>query len=236
MKKKLLYLTWSALCLSTAVFAQDAPDPAATQKIREEGLNHSKIMETALLLTDFSGPRLTGSPGLKKAQQLVADQLKADGFQNVKIEPWGKFGKGWQIDKNYVALTAPYYDAMIAYPKAWSGSTNGLIKGEVVLVKADSVKDLEKYKGKLAGKIVIMDAPNTQAAGNIFTADGTRNTDETLARLAAAQPQAAGAGRSSRSRPTVLVVPKRRSKAFLSAWSTSPMPARTPRSARLVTP
>lgn len=197
MKRTLLYAALAAFSLAAPAYAQEAPDAAATAKIREEGLKHSNVMETAFLLTDVTGPRLSGSPGLRKAQQLVAAELKKMGFSNVNVEPWDTkvtptFGKGWQIDKNYVALAAPYYDALIAYPKAWSGSTNGLIKGEVVVVKIDTVTDLDKYKGKLAGKIVITDVANTQAYGNKFNADGSRQTDERLAQMAAIQPTPAG--------------------------------------------
>ncbi len=184
----------------SAASAQEAFDQAAVQKIKDEGMTRSKVMQTAFMMTDVAGPRLTGSPGLRKAQEWAAAQMKALGLQNVKLESWGvPFGPGWQIDKSYIALTAPYYDALIAYPKAWSGSTNGLVKGEVMLFKADSAADLAKYKGKLAGKILIFDSPLSQAKGraDAFTAmDGSRYTDAQLATMAAAAPPAAGGGRA----------------------------------------
>jgi carboxypeptidase Q len=194
MKLKLLYTCMAITGLAGTAFAQETVDQAATQKIREEGLNHSKVMETAFYLTDVSGPRLANSPGLKKAQAWAVNQLKSWGLSNSKLEPWGKFGKGWEVQKNYAAVTLPYYHAIIAIPKAWTPGTNGAIKSEVVLVKADSVAELDKYKGKLAGKIVIFDTQNTLK--RITKPDLERYSDEQLAEMAAAKPAAAGQRRA----------------------------------------
>ena len=196
MKIKLLYSCLLLAATTGTAFAQDTPDPAMVQKIREEGLNHSKVMDIAFHLTDVAGPRLSGSPGLKRAQDWAVNELKTWGMVNAKREAWGKFGKGWEIQKNYVAMTAPYYHALIAIPKAWTPGTNGQIKGDVVLVKADTVTDLAKYKGTLKGKIVIFDTkPGVERT---FKADGVRYTDEQLDEMAKAKPQPAGQQRRSK--------------------------------------
>jgi hypothetical protein len=179
MNKKLLLKGAIALFLTQAAFAQD---PAVNQKLKDEGLKNSKVMETAFYLTDVSGPRLSNSPGLERAQKWAAEQMKAYGLKNVALEPWGKFGKGWQIDKYYAAITVPYYHNIIASPKAWTPSTNGTIKSELVLVKIDSLPDLEKYKGKLKGKIILNETSN--ALETSFKSDGSRYTDEDLAEMA----------------------------------------------------
>src|ERR1700743_2760838 len=154
MKLKLIYTSLLlALTLGTG-FAQDTPDPVMTAKIREEGMNHHKGMDIAFHLTDVSGPRLSGSPGLKRAQDWAVNQLKTWGMVNAKREDWGKFGRGWEVQKNYAAITVPYYHAIIAIPRAWTPGTNGAVTGaEVVIFKADSASDLAKYKGKLKGKV-----------------------------------------------------------------------------------
>jgi carboxypeptidase Q len=195
MKLKLLYTCMAITGLAGTAFAQETVDQAAVQKIREEGLNHSQVMKTAFYLTDVAGPRLAGSPGLKRAQDWAVNQLKTWGMVNSKLEPWGKFGKGWEVQKNYAAITVPYYHAIIAIPKAWTPGTNGAIKGEVVLVKADSVAELDKYKGKLAGKIVIFDTQNTLKRSE--KPDLERYTDAQLAEMAAAKPQAGGPRRNA---------------------------------------
>src|SRR5471030_1778633 len=168
MKRKLLFSCFIIAGLAGNALAQEAPDAASVQKIREEGLNHSKVMETAFYLTDVSGPRLAGSPGLRRAQNWAVSQFKSWGLANAKLESWGKFGKGWEVQKNYAAITVPYYHAIIAIPKAWTPGTSGLIKSDVVYIKADTVIDLDKYKGKLKGKIVIFDA-NPPAEQNFKT-------------------------------------------------------------------
>ncbi|HEY8927551.1 MAG TPA: M20/M25/M40 family metallo-hydrolase [Mucilaginibacter sp.] len=191
MKINLLYTCLLVAATAGTAFAQDnTPDAAMTQKIREEGLNHSKVMDIAFHLTDVAGPRLSGSPGLKRAQDWAVNELKSWGAVNAKREAWGKFGKGWEIQKDYVAMTAPYYHALIAVPKAWTPGTNGPIKGEVTLVKVDTIADLDKLKGTLKGKIIIFDTkPGVERT---FKADGVRYTDEDLDKMAKATSQPAG--------------------------------------------
>lgn len=179
-----------ALAFCVSVFAQDAPDAAIVQKLRKEGLENSKVMDIAFNLTDANGPRLSNSPGLKRAQEWALKQLTDWGLKNAHLESWGTFGKGWQIDKYYAATTLPYYHAIIASPKAWTPGTNGPIKSSVVLIKADSVADLAKYKGKLAGKIVMMDAGAPLQSG--LKPDFTRYADSTLTQMAEAKPVASG--------------------------------------------
>ncbi|HWD88773.1 MAG TPA: M20/M25/M40 family metallo-hydrolase [Mucilaginibacter sp.] len=190
MKRKLLFSCLCIAAFSGSVFAQSEGDPAMLQKIRDEGMNHSQVMQTAFYLTDVSGPRLAGSPELKHAQDWAVSQLKSWGMINAQREAWGKFGKGWEVQKNYAAMTVPYYHAIIAIPKAWTPSTNGEIKGDVVLVKIDTTTDFAQYKGKLAGKIVIFDT-QTKLAGSTKP-DLARYTDEELEKMENAARQPAG--------------------------------------------
>ncbi|MDA9554708.1 M20/M25/M40 family metallo-hydrolase [Pelobium sp.] len=179
MKKHLLINGLCAFFLATSAIAQEN---SWISKIKDEGLNRSKVMETAFYLTDVSGPRLSNSPGLERAEKWAVEKLKSYGLQNVKLEPWGKFGKGWEIEKYYAAFTSPYYHNIIAAPKAWTPSTNGLIKSDIVLIKIDSLADFEKYKGKLNGKIVLNSTSNTLTT--IFKSDGVRYSDEELENMA----------------------------------------------------
>ncbi len=185
-----------ALFVSFSLYAQEKVDMAMIQKIRKEGLENSKVMDIAFDITDGNGPRLSGSPGLRKAQAWAVKQLKDWGLQNAHLEEWGTFGKGWQVDKYYAAQTNPFYRPIIAYPKAWTPGTNGPIKSEVILIKADTVTDLAKYKGKLTGKIVMMDRANPIRVND--KPEVTRHSDEALANMAAAQPPVAGQGGAPR--------------------------------------
>jgi carboxypeptidase Q len=208
MKRKLLFSGILITGMAGAVFAQEAPDATAVQKIRDEGLNHSKVMETAFYLTDVAGPRLAGSPGLKRAQDWAVNQLKSWGLENARREPWGKFGKGWEVQKNYAAITVPYYHAIIAIPKAWTAGTNGPIKGDVILVKADTITDLDQYKGKLKGKIVIFDTKTKLVGGT--KPDLTRYTDEELDKMAKATSQPSQRKTFDRNSPQFLAMQKAR--------------------------
>jgi carboxypeptidase Q len=124
------------------------------QRIREEGLEHSHIMEYASGLTDGIGPRLTGSPNLKKANEWTRDQFTAMGCTNAHLEDWGEFGLGWRQLNTWVRMSAPDTAVFIAQALPWSPSSHGAVSGQAVWVDAKDEKDLEKYKGKLAGKII----------------------------------------------------------------------------------
>jgi carboxypeptidase Q len=190
MKRNLLYTLLLMAGTVESVSAQT--DQQMLDRIRDEGMYKSQVMATALQFTDVAGPRLANSPGLKRAQDWAVNELKTWGMVNAKREPWGKFGKGWEIQKNYAAITAPYYHAIIAIPKAWTPGTNGLVKGDVVVLKVDSVPDLEKYKGKLKGKIVMMDVKGT--VEQTYRPDATRYADSTLNTMANATAAPAGGG------------------------------------------
>jgi len=183
--------------LFVSAIAQEKVDQAAVQKIRKEGLENSKVMDIAFQMTDVLGPRLSNSPGLKKAQEWAIKQFTDWGLKNARLEAWGTFGKGWQIDKYYAATTAPFYKAIIASPKAWTTGTNGPIKSAVILIKADTVSDLDQYKGKLAGKIVMLDQSSIQPLKNSYKPDAILHTDSTLTAMAAATLQGSGQRRAA---------------------------------------
>ena len=124
------------------------------QRIREEGLEHSHIMEYASGLADGIGPRLTGSPNLHKANEWTRDQFTAMGCTNAHLEDWGEFGMGWRQLNTWLRMSAPDTAVFIAQALPWSASSQGAVSGQAVWVDAKDEKDLEKYKGKLAGKIV----------------------------------------------------------------------------------
>src|SRR5579864_3187974 len=143
----------------------DLPQPATEnidytmyQRIRDEGLQHSHIMEFASGLMDGIGPRLTGSPNLKKANEWTREQLTAMGCANAHLEDWGEFGLGWRQLNTWVRMSAPDTAVFIAQALPWSPSSKGPISGRVVWMDPKDEKDLEKYKGKLEGKIVFFGA------------------------------------------------------------------------------
>jgi len=160
-------------------------DLSMIYKIKQEGLRNSSIEDLAFWLTDFVGPRLTASTGYIRGNEWAKKKMEELGFQNVRIEEANKFSRGgWDNIKTYAAMTAPYYTNFACNPVAWTGSTNGSVKGEVVLLDVSTENDLEKYKGKLAGKIVLM--PSTSTYEVSFEPLASRLTDEQLKSLSMA--------------------------------------------------
>lgn len=148
------------------------------QLIREQAFSKSELREMAVELTDGIGPRLSGSLGFSNSVEWAKVRLQTMGIENARVEPWGEFGNGWQMEKFYIAQTKPYYQPLIAVPQAWTGNTNGLVTAEVILINANSKEDLLKYTGKLNGKIVI--TPYEKDIEVSFEPLATRFTEEDL--------------------------------------------------------
>ncbi len=135
--------------------AREEIDYAMYDRIRDEGLHHSHIMEFASALMDGIGPRLTGSPNLHRANEWTRDQLTAMGCVNAHLEDWGEFGMGWQQLNTWVRMSSPDTAVFIAQAAPWSPSTNGAVNGPAIWLDVKTPEDIEKYKGKVAGKIVL---------------------------------------------------------------------------------
>ncbi len=150
--------TLAALVVTSPAFSEEKVDYAAVQKIRDEALgSNSQVMETLRQLTDVIGPRLTGSPQAKAASDWTRKQLEDWGMANSHLESWGPFGRGWSFDKSSVTMVAPQNAPLIALPKAWTPGTAGVVRGKVVEAgKLETDADLEKWKGKLEGAIVLI--------------------------------------------------------------------------------
>jgi hypothetical protein len=174
------------LLASGIAVAQERVDPDAASRIRDAAWNHSQIMNMVGYLTDIAGPRLTGSPNLKLAEEYARDKLREWGLVNAHLEAWGPFGRGWSLEGVAANMLSPGFSPLIAYPKAWSPGTNGKVRGEVVFLDAKSATDLDKYKGKLKGKIVLFSP--VRRVDPLFDPPAQRQTDEQLQRLANAQP------------------------------------------------
>ncbi|HWW75568.1 MAG TPA: M20/M25/M40 family metallo-hydrolase [Pyrinomonadaceae bacterium] len=163
--------------------AQPTPDPNdPVQRIRDEALNRSQIMRTLDQLTNVIGPRLTGSPGMRRANEWTREQLAKWGLQNAHVEPWGTFGRGWSLRRFSADAVEPQAFPLNAYPKAWSPATRGPLTAEVVYVDAKDEAGLQKFKGQLRGKIVLNGAVRDPAAH--FDPEGTRRTEKELLELA----------------------------------------------------
>jgi len=168
--------------------ATEKIDLDAVYKIKEEGLQRSKVMEIESYLTDVYGPRLTGSPNIKEAGDWAQKTMKEWGLANVHAETW-PFGRGWQNQRFVAMAVTPRAYPLIAYPKAWTPGTNGPVTGEAAIAVITSEKDFDTFRGKLRGKFVLS-APMRDVAPQM-EAPGHRYSDAELADLSK-QPGAGG--------------------------------------------
>ena len=186
MKPSISKLVLAPLFCVQIAFSQEPVDLNAANRIRDAALNHSQIMDLAGYLTDVVGPRLTGSPNLKRAEEYARDSLRHWGLANAHLESWGPFGRGWSLEGFTASMLSPGFSPLIAYPKAWSPGTNGSIRGEAVFLDAKTPAGLDKYKGRLKGKIVLFS--DARDVDPLFDPPAHRQTDEELLRLANAEP------------------------------------------------
>jgi len=184
MPTRLRPIALTGLLALTLGFAGD-PDPVdwvMVAKIREEGLQRSQVMDYESYMTDVLGARLTLSHDMQRAQQWAQAELRSIGLVHVVAEPFMEFGVTW--DNEYVSLhmLEPDYQPMVGYPLAHTRGTNGRVVAEATIVELQVRGDLERYRGTLRGKAVLVTPP---AAINLapLTNGVPRYTEEDLQRL-----------------------------------------------------
>ncbi len=148
-------LTVMLLSCAIAAWSQEKIDLETISRIRYEGFHNSKVMEYATGLMDSIGERLTGSPNMKRANEWTRDQLTAMGLSNAHLEPWGPFGRGWANQYVNARMTSPDVVPLLAYARAWTPGTDGVVTGKCIRANIEKKEDFDKYRGKLAGMIVI---------------------------------------------------------------------------------
>ena len=198
--KTILKSTFVALCMTFVLipaFAQSALEPidqAVVDQIRAEGLENSNVMNYMSWMTDVFGPRLTGSPALDAASDWALETMEDMGLENAHRDEWGPFGKGWTLNHFNMEASSDYgMFSLTAYPKAWSPGTNGHEEGEVVFVSAETMEDVEAYRGTLSDKVVLLQ--EIREVDEPFEAIAHRHSDSALLEMANAAPQpATGSG------------------------------------------
>lgn len=169
-------------------------DTAIVSRIKDEGFNRSQVMDILSMLTDVHGPRLTNSSGFKKAAGYAKTTLESWGLQNVHFDMWDEdFGRGWELKKFTLQSLSPSYFQVMAYPKAWSPGIKGTVQADAVFLDIKNEADLDNYKGKLKGKIVLFNLPSTVRIP--FTPGATRLHDSTLLEMANSSETEAFTGR-----------------------------------------
>lgn len=147
-----------AFAVSLPAMAASDGESAAIARIIDEGMNRSEAMATASAIMDRIGPRLTNSESQRKAQAWAMDQLKKQGLANIHTEPF-EFGLGWNLDSYSVAMISPRPLSLTAIPVAWSPPTSGVLRAPVLIAPMSREEHFAEWKGKLAGKIVLVSLP-----------------------------------------------------------------------------
>ncbi len=181
-------------CVAIGQTMEEQIDTTALAKIKNEGMNHSQVMEVLSYLSDVYGPRLAWSPEYKEAAEWAASKLKDWGLENVHFENTNPVGKGWSLKRFSAQVIEPRAFPLIAYPKAWSPGVKGTVRGDAVYLQAKSEADLTKYAGKLKGAFVLISDPIELKPH--FTPDGSRTPDSTLLQLSNANSVGGGRGRA----------------------------------------
>jgi carboxypeptidase Q len=199
MKSRHMFLVSTFVAALAALpFAADWPitekiDLDAVYRIKEEGLQRSRVMDTQSYLTDVYGPRLTGSPNIKEAAEWAQKTMNEWGLSNVHLETF-PFGRGWDNQRFVAMALTPRAYPLIGFPKAWSPGTNGPVTGEAVHAVIQNERDFDTWRGKLRGKFVLTTTMRTVTAR--FEPLARRLTDADLENLSK-QPAAAGRGRGA---------------------------------------
>jgi carboxypeptidase Q len=155
-----------AVAATTEANAQSAPraDSAVFARIRDEGFNRSRVVETAIMLSDVYGPRLAGSPQYRAAAEWAARELTSYGL-SATLEPWGtRGGRSWMATRHSVEMLAPQYQRIVAFPRAWSPAIQGVVRGRPIVTNIRADSDLVKYSGKLKGAIILNGPARTDTA------------------------------------------------------------------------
>lgn len=194
MMKRILCVVVLAFVVVSFGVAQLAPEKVDTimiNKIKEEGLKKSQVMDILSVLSDVYGPRLAGSPDYKEAAAWTSQKLSTWGMQNVHLEKSGPVAKGWTLKRFYMTALQPKGFPITAFPKAWSPGIKGSVTADVVFLNVKNEAELESYKGRLKGKIVLI-SPLVNVSAH-FEAEGRRLTDAELLKMAnSGLPEAGG--------------------------------------------
>ncbi|MET3980354.1 carboxypeptidase Q [Mucilaginibacter sp. UYP25] len=168
-----------------SAFAQ-SPDTAVFNRIRRAEMSSSQIPKIAHYLTDVAGPRLTASPGYKRAATWAVETMTKWGLTNAKMEPWGDFGKQWDLQDFSIIMKVPYVQPVMAYPNPWSAATNGIQQGQVTIITPAQAMDtiyIAQHANDLKGKFILIAGGGGQKKDVNFKPLAQRLTDEELANM-----------------------------------------------------
>ncbi|MFC1500543.1 hypothetical protein ACFL6T_05980, partial [Candidatus Zixiibacteriota bacterium] len=180
--------SFSIICAATVLFAFTPQQPSEVDremvaKIREEGFQHSQVMDIAGYMSDVLGARLTLSEDMKSAQTWAIQKMEEIGLENTTVEPFMDFGVTWDNEYFSLHMMEPDYQPLVGYPLAHTPGTQGRITSPVVISEITTRQDLERYRGKLDGMVVLTTPPAVIDLERLARAT-PRRTDEELEQMA----------------------------------------------------
>lgn len=175
-----LLLAATAL-IAAAPLAAQSVDRDMVNRIIDQGTNQSQVMQIAQHMTDVIGPRLPNSPQMREAERWAQEKFREMGLKNVRADGF-EFGRGWSIERSSVRMVTPRPIQLRAIPIAWTPATNGALTAPIVVAPMTEEEDFAKYRGQLAGKIVLITHPGqpsdpTEAAFKRYTGDDLAKLD-----------------------------------------------------------
>ena len=203
-QRRAMTVVAGALVLGGAVAVAQSGEPVdldAITRIKAEGLERSQVMDIAWWLTEVHGPRLTNSPQMRAAADWTVKKLTEWGMANVSLEPWGpdaEFGRGWSNERTVLHVTKPTPWPVLAQARAWTPGTSGPVTGEALLAPIAAEADFDKFRGKLKGRIVLLQTP--RPVPPLFEPPARRLTEQNLEEMETQQvaPLAAAGGPGGR--------------------------------------
>jgi carboxypeptidase Q len=187
-----------AFIVTVPLVGQEPVNDVVIAQIKTEGFQRSAVMDTLSWLSDVHGPRLTGTPALRRAGEWVRDQLARWGLAGAALESYGSIGRGWVLERFSIEMTEPQFMRITGYPRAWSPAIASTLTGTPTVVEVKSKDDFDKYRGKLRGAIVMNGKPDPADIG--FQPEAKRLTEEELKKQEGAiDPAAASAENAPKS-------------------------------------
>jgi carboxypeptidase Q len=152
-------------CAFVSVLALQAgaaePDRDMINRISDAEFNHGEVMDLAEYLADRIGGRMTNSPAMRLAEKWTQEKFRSWGLSNVHLEGY-EFGRGWWIEQASAHLVAPRPIDLKEIPLAWTPPTQGTLRAPIIVAPMKHERDFAEWKGKLAGKIVLVTYPAPQ--------------------------------------------------------------------------
>ena len=168
----------AALAFMVSLSSQEQSYGQVVERIRDEGLNRSRVMDYAWYLTDVIGPRLAGSDAMRESQEWAKDEMDAIGLVKTSLEPFGEPVVNWDVEYVSLSMLEPDYQPLIGFPQAFTSGTGGRVQAPVVVADVRSRSDLDTYRGRLRDTIVLSTPPRDYAPR--FEPAAVRHDEESL--------------------------------------------------------